>query len=92
MRDSSRFERDKLKRKGLCQDCKIKLHRFDSDPDPDPHPTASFTHVSKVRKLAFFSQQCHFTLFYLSRQRCKGNNFGIFWTAYYKFLEKVGYS
>ena len=58
MLDSSRFERNKLKREGHSQDCKIKLiskrffphhlrncHRFDADPDPDPHPIRSFTHV-----------------------------------------------
>jgi hypothetical protein len=39
---------------------------FDTDPDPDLDPTPSPTHVAKSGKIYLHSQQCQFTLFYLS--------------------------
>jgi hypothetical protein len=56
------------------------LSRFDADPElepnfcfdynPDPGPTPGFTHVGKL-EIFFdcYSQQCQFTLFFLSHQR-----------------------
>jgi hypothetical protein len=40
---------------------------FDADPDQDPDPTPSFTHVRKSDFKKTYSQQCQYTLFYLSR-------------------------
>jgi hypothetical protein len=68
MLDSSRFERNKLKREGHSQDCKIKLiskrffpiivnlHRFDGDPHPDPDRCPRFMHVAmqSQKNLDFF--------------------------------------
>ncbi len=43
---------------------------FDADPDPDPDPTLNSLNVGKPEIiLDFYSQQCQFTLFYLSGQR-----------------------
>ncbi len=39
-------------------------HRFDADPDPDP--TSVIHKLENHKKKYFYSQQCQFTLFYLS--------------------------
>ncbi len=67
---------------------RLKQLSFGADPDTDLpfyfdtdqylDPTRGFRHVEKKPFLYFVSQQCHPTLFYLSRQRHRCHNFHYF--------------
>jgi hypothetical protein len=61
---------------------------FDAEQNPDSDSTPSFTYVGKSDFFYIYSQQCQFTLFYLSRQCYRCHNFQFF-DSILKFSGKI---
>jgi hypothetical protein len=62
--------------------------RFRSESRSGPFPQVLHMLENQNIFAYFHSQQCQFTLFYLSRQCLSCHNFVVFWTVYWNFLYK----